>query len=163
MLTNVADIKKFSVEPPWIITARSLLGELEIPGVGDNPEIVKMHSFTRGGPSPDAIAWCSSFACRCMEENGIESPKSKKARDWLKWGIKLSRPRYGCVVVTERSAKDNPDAAHVQFWLGIADSPANEFYGIGGNQNDGVTIKTVRAGIVLPGGYRWPANWPQKA
>lgn len=136
------------MKPEWLSKAIKYLGTKEIPGKGDNPEILGFHE-TAGGALPDETPWCSSFVNACMESVGIKGTGSKVARSWLNWGIK-TEPRPGCVVVFQRGTGWQ---GHVGFLLGV--SPAGNLIVLGGNQGNSVSVTLYSRDQVL--GYRWPA------
>lgn len=121
------------IEPVQIRWARSKLGQHEVPGVGDNPEIVSWYHLTTLPESEwhDSTAWCAVFVNAGLLLNGIPSLKSAAAVDYLKLGVKTTTPKKGDLVVW---------AHHVAFFL--ADLGNGRIQVIGGNQRDAVTITT---------------------
>ena len=145
------------MEPVWMLGARRAIGTKEVAGAGANPEIVKYHAETRLHATSDEIAWCSSFVNAMFAWNGIEPTRSAAARSWLKWGVKLDKPRIGCVVVLERHSAENPNAAHVAFYAGESDHEGM-VKALGGNQANRVCVRDYPKDRVL--GYRWPDGVP---
>jgi uncharacterized protein (TIGR02594 family) len=142
--------------PPWLARAIRELGVKETPGPGVTGRITEYHACTTLKATDDAVPWCSSFACWCMEGGelgrAIRSPRSARARDWLAWGVEVpkDRPRLGDVMVFSRGP--NPAFGHVGFYL-------DEFGGmidlISGNTGNRVCIqKFGRPGLL---GVRRPA------
>jgi len=149
--------------PPWLHIAEAYesMKIVEIPGAAAHPMILKFFTHTSMAGTKaaldDATAWCSAFACTCMEEAGFKSPHSAAARDWLKWGTPLDKPKRGCVVVFDRHDDKNPNAAHVAFYM--ADYSADKLLVLGGNQLNKVCALPHEKEKVL--GYRWPSGVPQ--
>lgn len=135
--------------PEWLDTALRELGTAEIPGPASNPRVIEYHKSTTLKATDDAVPWCSAFACWCMEETGIRSPRSARARDWLTWGVELKEPLHGCIVVLKRGS--NPAQGHVGFYLA---SSSIRVLVLGGNQGDRVCKVWFPMDRVL--GYRWP-------
>lgn len=140
--------------PPWFAFAQGELraGVREAPGEADNPRVVWYHSFSRGGASPDSVAWCASFVNAALESSGIESTKSKAARSYAGFGIPLQSPARGCIVVFERPP--NPASGHVGFYDHEDDE---SIHVLGGNQNNRVSIKPYPKDRLV--GYRWPREY----
>jgi len=131
-------------KPEWLLYAESQKGVKE-----PDPIIQEYHKAARFNGDHDD-SWCSSFLCWCFERAGIESPRSPGARDWLKWGKKLDKPQFGCVVVFWR---DNPDGwtGHVGLYVG---ENANNILLLSGNSNNMVREAWYPKNRIL--GYRWP-------
>lgn len=135
-------------EPSWLLVARQYLGTREYPGAASNPIILRFWQLARlAGIKDDRVPWCSGFACACMEEVGIRSPRSDGAKSWLTWGAPLQSPVLGCVVVLQR-----PGGYHVG--IAVGRDRDGRLLLLGGNQGDAVSIAAFdRARVV---GYRWP-------
>ena len=145
------------MEPPWITIARAELerGVVELPGLEhDNHRIVDYFKATTLDVDHDEVPWCSAFVNWCMQQAEFERTRSAAARSWLKWGVPLSGPRVGCVVVYQRGY--NPKTGHVNFCTGIIDSETIK--AIGGNQGNRVSEHVFKTDVVL--GYRWPIGYP---
>lgn len=133
--------------------ARRELGVHEIPGPEANARIVEYAKHTTYKATSDEVPWCSSFVNYVVDTAGLAGTHSAAARSWLKWGVSLSNPILGCIVVLDRHDIDNPNAAHVT----ICDHPdiSNGIIRcIGGNQRDAVKVSRYATGKVL--GYRAP-------
>jgi len=131
--------------PIWFKIAEAEIGVKEIRG-GEHPRIIEYHMSTSLKSKEDEIPWCSSFVCWCLEQNGIKSTRSAWARSYLKWGIKLDKPKPGCIVVFQRG-----NAGHVAFF--VSDDETGTLV-LGGNQSDSVCFSEYNKKDVL--GYRWP-------
>lgn len=141
-----------SDEPIWITRARREVGVKERPGTAENPRILEYHATTRLRAKRDEVPWCSAFVCWVFEGLGIASTRSAAARSWATWGRALAKPEPGCVVVLDRQAPDNPNAAHVGFYLG--DDGPDRILVLGGNQGNAVSVRPYPRAKVL--GWRWP-------
>ncbi len=73
------------------------------------------------GAPPLSIGVCS--------DSGLQGTKSALARSWLDWGVPISTPRRGCIVVFERQKI----FGHVGFYL---EETASDIKVLGGNQQD---------------------------
>lgn len=136
----------------WIGEARSNIGVLEIKGANHNPKIVQWwKDIKRGGIKDDETPWCAAFVGAMLERNGIKSSRFESASSYLKWGVQLHEPAYGCVVVFTREG-----GGHVGFVVG-KDENGNLLV-LGGNQSDAVNIKSFSRSRVT--GYRWPDGEP---
>jgi len=133
-------------KPLWLYLARKEIGQKEIRN-GENPRIIEYHASTSLKASEDEVPWCASFVCWCLEQAGVVSTKSAWARHYLNWGVKLDKPKYGCVVIFSRGV----NSGHVGFWI---DEGATSVTVLGGNQADSVCISKYSKGNIL--GYRWP-------
>ena len=147
--------------PPWLEIAWNELGR-GVSEVGgdelDNARIVEYHRHTTLQATNDEVAWCSSFACACMDWGGYRSPNSARARSWLAWGVGLQVPPHGAVCVIQRGRRPQPGPevlkakGHVGFYVGTANP--REILLLGGNQGNEVSVKAYPKERVL--GYRWP-------
>lgn len=140
------------MEPVWVSVARKYLGQREIKGSPHNPIILRWWQTIRTPFTDDETPWCAGFLGGVLEECGIRSSRSAAARSYLKWGIALRGPVPGAIAVYERG----PLFGHVNFVVGI--SSPGVIMGLGGNQNDAVTIAPFSINRVI--GYRWPAGIP---
>lgn len=139
--------------PAWMRAARGEHAVREVPGAGMNERIAQYYAVTKGTlPKDDAVPWCAAFACWCLEQGGIESPRSKAARSFLKWGLPLLKPRFGAVAVFSRDDPENPNAGHVGFYAGPGDK--GMVWVLGGNQHNRVGYQQRKFSELL--GYRWP-------
>lgn len=134
---------------PWMDIAKAEIGVREISGESDNPRIVAYHQAATLKAKDDETAWCSSFVCWVLDKAGYDHTNNAWARSYLDYGIKLDKPKYGCIVVYRRGA----DMGHVHFYDHEKDGV---IYGIGGNQDNMVNLKGYGKGDVL--GYRWPVK-----
>lgn len=141
--------------PPWFERAKRELGVKETPGPKSTAQIQKYHGATRAGPvkgDSDLVHWCSSFGCWCLEEEGIRSPRSKAAIDWLTFGRELDAPQIGCFMVFNRKDPKNPRARHVTQYAGR--DARGWLLGLGGNQGNEVSIHSYDPATLES--CRWP-------
>jgi uncharacterized protein (TIGR02594 family) len=132
-----------------LLKALSQYGIKEISGALDNQIILDY--FAAAGHAwvqDDETAWCSAFACWVAEQVGCEHPHSLRARDFLTVGDPVLEPEQGDIVVYWRVEKDSV-YGHVHFFVSQDDKV---IYGIGGNQNNMVTISPYLKSRLL--GYR---------
>lgn len=134
----------------WLKEARNHIGLREIKGGKHAPEIVQFwKDIKRGGIKDDETPWCAAFVGAMLERSGIKSSRFESAKSYLNWGVQLSDPVVGCVVVFTRQG-----GGHVGFCVG-QDSAGNLLI-LGGNQGDAVNVKAFPRSRVT--GYRWPAG-----
>lgn len=137
--------------PPWIDIAQRYLGTREIPGPRHEPRIQAWLRQLAAWWTDDETPWCGVFLAAVLQDAGIKLPQHwYRARAWLDWGIALSAPAVGCVVVLERG----PRYGHVGFVVGR--DAADRLLVLGGNQGNAVTIAAFPRSRVL--GYRWPSD-----
>lgn len=117
----------------FFIRATSELGQKEIDGLAHNKRILEYHKITSLRASSDEVPWCSSFACWVVEQEGVKSPRSARAADWISWGVKLEKPERGCVVLLSRTG----GSGHVGFF---SHSEEGLIFLLGGNQNNEVSV-----------------------
>lgn len=139
--------------PPWLEVAYDELTVKELPGPEHTPRILEYHAVTTLKATEDETPWCSAFVCFCLEKVGITSTKSAQARSYLTWGIPLSEPKKGCIVVLRRTT--DPVKGHVGFYVG--GDPINIAI-LGGNQSNEVRITFYPRNRIM--GYRWPNQDP---
>lgn len=141
--------------PIWMPKAISYLGEKEIPGYQHNPMVLRgWEAIGATWFTDDETPWCGSFVGLVFKEVGLDSEhtwKMARARHWLNWGVPISRPAYGCVVVFTRGS-----GGHVAFVTEVLDN--GNLMVLGGNQGNQVSIAEYDKDRVL--GYRWPKDYP---
>ena len=133
--------------PAWLATMREITGTQEYAGGSDNPVILKWARFI-GEKYPemrsycaqynhDAIAWCGLTVAYCMARNGIRPVFGKSENErflwadaWRRFGVRLDKPKPGCVMVFTR----NGGGGHVARQSGREDG--NDYLVRGGNQSD---------------------------
>ena len=137
--------------------ARSYIGTTEGPGPADNPVIMEMYaSVGHEWVEHDSVAWCAAFVGHCLEKAGIKSTRKLTARSYLDWGVPVETAdaQQGDIGVIPRGSSSWQ--GHVFF---IDRIEGAWVWGLGGNQNDAVTVKRFpvskllgvrRAGNVVP-------------
>jgi uncharacterized protein (TIGR02594 family) len=140
-------------EPKWLTLARAEIGTHEITGARDNPKIISYYADA-GHPeiNHDEVAWCAAFACAMLQRAGEHSPKTLSAREFVRWGKKLDKPKLGCICVFSRGDPRSYQG-HVGFYAGEEDG---NILLLGGNQGDAVSISQHSKVNLL--GYRWPVQ-----
>lgn len=136
----------------WITEANKHVGLYEKKGPTHHPEILKFwKDIKRGGIKDDETPWCAAFVGAMLERCGIRSTRFESAKSYLQWGVTLTNPVVGCVVVFSRDG-----GGHVGFFLGY-DKKGNLLV-LGGNQSDGVNVRAFP--VERATGYRYPATLP---
>jgi uncharacterized protein (TIGR02594 family) len=122
--------------------AKQYLGQSEIPGVKDNPFILRVLRALDSSIRSEETAWCSAFVNFCAREAGYESTGKLNARSWLTVGdkIPLELAKLGDVVILWRGIKDGW-MGHVAF-LDHYNAKRGLLYLLGGNQSDAVNISS---------------------
>lgn len=125
--------------PRVIAEAIKLLGIKEVPGQGDNIEILKwaeslgLEKVYR----KDDIPWCGLFVAYVCKVSGVEGVKDPLwARNWSNFGTKQTVAMLGDVLVFVRDG-----GGHVGFYIG---EDSNSYHVLGGNQSDMVCITRIR-------------------
>lgn len=139
-------------EPAWLVEARRFMGQREVKGPAHNAVIVDWwKTIKRGGIKDDETPWCAAFAGAMLERVGVRSTRFESAKSYLDWGVPLSAPAVGCIVVFSRDG-----GGHVGFVVG-KDAKGGLLV-LGGNQGDEVNVRTFARDRVV--GYRWPSTVP---
>lgn len=150
-MTDFAKIP--DIEPIWLTTARKYIGQSETKGSKHNPLILKWWSAIRAPFSDDETPWCAGFVGGVLEECGIKSSRSARARSYETWGIPIAVPILGAVAVLDRGPRSN-GKGHVTFIAGR--HLDGRLMGLGGNQGDSVNIKPFEPSRVIS--YRMPSG-----
>ena len=139
-------------QPTWLAIARADIGLREIPGKATAPRIALWLRQLNAWWTDDEAPWCGVACAAWFREATVALPKNwYRARAWLDWGVTLTKPVRGCVVVFER-----PGGGHVGLVEGR--DQFGRILVIGGNQGNSVSIAAFTTDRVL--GYRWPAGVP---
>ena len=129
--------------------ALSQYGIKEVPGIKNNPEIMKyFHAINKDWVQGDETAWCSAFINWTCIESGKQSSGELNARSWLKVGKAVTSPTLGDIVIYWREAPDSWKG-HVGIYI---TEEASLIWTLGGNQDDMVCIKPYHKARLL--GYR---------
>ena len=139
--------------PRWMPVAQSYVGTDEIRGSKHNPVILAyFEAVGHGWVKDDETPWCAAFVGACLEEVGVKGTGSLAARSYLNWGKKVTKPKYGDIVVFWRGSKNSWEG-HVAFFVKETD---NYVYVLGGNQSNSVNVTRYSKSKVL--GYREPST-----
>lgn len=139
-------------DPAWLTRARGYLGVRETPGKATTPVIARWLRELRAWWSDDETAWCGVFVAAVMREENVKLPSHwYRARAWLDFGVQITEPVVGCIVVFARGG-----SGHVGFVAGVDEQ--GRLMVIGGNQGNAVTVAPFDRARVL--GYRWPSTVP---
>lgn len=136
--------------PSWLNIALQDLHITEKPGENNNLKILEYFK-ENGHPNilSDNVAWCAAFVGATLERAGYKSPKSLRARSYLKYGKVIKVAKFGSIAIFKRG-KD-PAFGHVGF---VVEETPKYLYILGGNQNDQVNITPYSKSKLL--GLRWP-------
>ena len=140
------------VDVSWMQIAEKEIGVTEVPGVKHNPRVVEFHQATSLRAKDDEISWCAAFTCWVLQQAGYKSTKSAWARDFEKYGMRVSKPEYGCIMGFERNGPGGD--SHVAFYTGREDQ--NYYYVLGGNQDNQVKVKGYAKKDLIY--MRWPVK-----
>lgn len=137
-------------QAPWLDEAWRLFGVHERQGSADHPEIMSLYrEVGHPGIRHDETPWCAAFLGACLERAGFRSTRSLMARSYSQWGVRLSQPRPGAIIVLSRGA--DPVYGHVGFWVG---QTASRIFLLGGNQSNAVTVSSFDKRRLID--VRWP-------
>ncbi len=137
-------------QTPWLDEAWRLFGVHERRGRADHPDIMSLYrDVGHPGIAHDETPWCAAFLGACLERAGERSTRSLMARSYSQWGVRLSKPRTGAVVVLSRGP--DPVYGHVGFWLG---ETASKLFLLGGNQSDSISVTSFDKRRLID--VRWP-------
>lgn len=136
------------MNPSWLQIAHAEVGQQEIAGAQHNSRILAYHGTTSLNARTDEVPWCASFVGWCLEQAGLQHPRSARARDYAEWGVPLERPVLGAVVVLTR-----PGGGHVGFYVGQRDG---QWLILGGNQSNRVNVAPYAPSRMVA--VRWPSG-----
>lgn len=137
------------MQPPWLRRAIKEIGVKEDPSSNSTSRIVEYFQETSFKSTNDEHPWCAAFLCWCLEREGVPSPRSARARDFLTWGVSIGKPLLGCIVVLKRG--NDPNQGHVGF---LMHETLNGLAILGGNQKNQVCVVEFSRDLVI--GYRMP-------
>jgi uncharacterized protein (TIGR02594 family) len=100
-------------------------------------------------------AWCGAFACAVLEMARRPSPRSARARDFLRYGVELRYPVFGSILVFERgSGRADDERGHVGFCDRTPALAASDVSCFAGNQSNAACTRLQPMRLLL--GVRWP-------
>lgn len=112
-------------------------------GLHENEDKVVLESMFNIDPT--VTEWCGAFVAYILEQQGMPLPEWPLwSRSYLDWGIEATEPRYGDLVIFERT--DSTWQGHVGFY--IADQ-GDGILVLGGNQNDQVQYSKYPKSLLL--------------
>ena len=90
---------------------------------------------------PARIPWCAAFVNSILKKSGNKGSKSLKANSFLSWGVRVSKPREGDIVIIKTG-----HGYHVGFFAGFKNG---KVLVLGGNQSNSVKITAYSAKRVV--------------
>jgi uncharacterized protein (TIGR02594 family) len=139
-------------QPGWLTLAYDDLGMKEAPGKANNPRVIAMFKDAGfPGIKTDSVAWCAASVGAWLQRAGHKPSGSLAARSYEHWGVGLIKPALGAIATKKRSSWQG----HVFLVVG---ANKDTIFGLGGNQNDAVTIASFKRSEITS--YRWPADVP---
>ena len=123
--------------PEYFIIAEKELGVKEIAGNKHNSRILEYHQATQLKATADEISWCAAFVNWCLKQAGEVGTFRADARSFLNWGVPVTSPQKGDIVVFWRVKKSGWQG-HVAFFV---EDNADAIKCLGGNQGDEVCYK----------------------
>ena len=135
--------------------ARRFVGQRELGGQMDNPQIMAMLKLDAKWPDHDEVPWCSAFVNYVCWLINIKRSKSLRARSWLLEGIPVDNDEAQLgfdVVILKRGKGTQPGAdviaapGHVGFFAGWQNETVRI---LGGNQGNEVNISTYAKNRIL--------------
>ena len=145
---------------PWMNIAEAEKGVIEDsrPGM-HNARIVEYHQTTSLRATDDETPWCSSFVNWVIKQSGRNGTNSAAAKSWLNWGMEVTHPTRGTIVVIKKRTAGTDQATgsssgfHVAFLVSVTPTHIRL---LGGNQGDQVKESTFSLSAYDVKGYRWP-------
>jgi len=138
------------------------VGNPEIAGylatVHTDPDLDRHHrSFTLAPSRKDhsewrMTAWCAAFVNWCLDRAGVQHLGIATAASWLKFGIPIATPTYGCIIVVKPGSSTGSTTGHVAFSGGAQGS---KVWLLGGNQSRRVSWWLCSKEVL---GKRWPGT-----
>jgi uncharacterized protein (TIGR02594 family) len=137
--------------------AQRFVGIKEIPGIQDNNFLQWCLEVDGMDPAEvhDEIPWCSAFVNRVAWLLRLPRSKSLAARSWLTVGVPITlaeaRPGWD-IVILKRGSMPQPGPevlaapGHVTLFAAAA---GDNFYGLGGNQGNSVSVAPFSVSNIL--------------
>ena len=113
--------------------AMAELGQQEYEGAASNQRIVEYHAATTLKATDDDTPWCAAFVNWVLREAGEPTTDSAAALSFTKWGVRVTKPSYGDLVLFDHGN----GRGHVGFYVGEKDGRVGV---LGGNQNNSVNV-----------------------
>ena len=150
---------KIASDVPWLVKAQDYIGVKGAIDLKINPTVIKFfkEAETKGKDDDEAdigvrhVPWCAAFVGAVLKECGIKNTGTLLALDYVPpiYGQKLIQPIVGAIGVKKRPGVGR--VGHVFFVVGF---DFKYVYGLGGNQDDEVSIERFPRGNILS--YCWP-------
>jgi uncharacterized protein (TIGR02594 family) len=140
-----------SFAPPWLGECRRKAGLHEVKNRSVLMAWLRSDGKTLGDPAK--LPWCGDLVetCIALTLPGETLPANPYyARNWATFGVRLSLPSLGCVLVFSRTG-----GGHVGFYEG---EDASYFHVRGGNQSNAITVARLAKTRCIA--FRWPATVP---
>lgn len=125
--------------------AQRFIGLKEVPGTGDNPQVLAMLKLDAAWPAHDEVPWCSAFVNYVCWLLRLPRSKDLRARSWLAVGtpidIGMAKPGWDVVILNrgggpqDASVLDAP--GHVGFFAHVEEG---RILLLGGNQSNSVSV-----------------------
>lgn len=131
-----------------MVIASNYIGLHEGTDLKANPTVIKFFKES-GHPeikNDHQTPWCAAFVGAVLDEAGLPNTGSLLALSYAKYGTRLDRPIVGAIATKKRKG-----GGHVFF---IASFDDQYVYGLGGNQNDQVSIARFDRKVI--NSYSWP-------
>lgn len=142
-------------EPVWMREARRYLGLREVAGKGSNATILAwarpFGGWIASYFADDDIPWCGLAVGHWIAVTLPREPLPANplaALNWAKFGIALSTPSLGAILVFGRAG-----GGHVGFYAG---EDATHYHVLGGNQDNSVSITRIAKSRLVA--TRWPST-----
>lgn len=143
------------MEPKWIPVARGLTHIKEVPGKGNNSDIMYMAKKMKVWYPGDETAWCGLFVGYVLNKAGIYDKQPENilgAKQWKQYGKVLDRPVEGSILVFWRGTPKGP-YGHVGFYTG---ETKDAYRVLGGNQGNSVKEAYISKKRLI--GAYWPES-----
>lgn len=144
----------------WLEVAEGEIGQHEIIG-GENKRILEYFTATTYHAKEDEIPWCAAFINWCLKQSNIVGTNSAAAASFINWGVALTKPVEGCIVVIRQKFKGNDKSTgsssgnHVALFQKIEN---NRIFLLGGNQSNSVKVSSFGLDNYEVLVYRLPEN-----
>jgi len=138
-MANIYKWLSFEKSPRLLVEAVKLIGIKEVPGQGDNIEILKWAETLNLEKSyrKDDIPWCGLFMAIVCHNAGLKPVDNPLwARNWQTFGTSQKTAMLGDILVFVRNG-----GGHVGIYVG---EDKTAYHVLGGNQSDMVCVTRIR-------------------
>jgi uncharacterized protein (TIGR02594 family) len=149
------------VELPWIAAGRRDIGQREIHGPKHNPFIVDLWQKLKLPYRDDETPYCTGWVSVKYMQAGIPYLNTAYSLNYLKYGVELDKPCYGCLAVKKRyNSRGKLIGGHVTFPIGRTLN--GRLLCLGANQDDKVGVNEYDPKVFET--FRMPiGDWPRQA